>query len=158
VCVGGAPVGRKTLEGSDAMAASEAVVGALLDLAGTDYRAALRSLITAGNPQMSEDEMRERTNAQVEYAPAEPSVARLRAWTEADSIEEARALGGRLWLLYAPGMAGPWLPQAREYGELLRRTLPEANTVEVDDGWVTRPDQCASVVRRLTTPARTAPT
>ena len=56
----GLPAGRHRLGQSEAMAASDTVVNAFLSMCETDYRGALRSLVTAGNPQMSEDEIRER--------------------------------------------------------------------------------------------------
>src|SRR5205814_512667 len=55
VTVGGAPVGRPAMQGLDAMIASETVVGAFLDLAETDYRSALRGVMTATNQQLDED-------------------------------------------------------------------------------------------------------
>ena len=64
VVPGGNPAGRRALEGTDAMASSESVVDAFLSMVETDYRGALRTMTTAGNPQMTEDEVRERVRPQ----------------------------------------------------------------------------------------------
>ena len=154
---GGLPAGRRALEGSDAMAASDTVVGALLSMFETDYRGALRSLITSVNPQMSEDEVRRRVQLQAEYQPQEVAVARLRAWVEDDALESTRACGERLWLLYADSMGGGWFPAGREAVRLARQLFPDAHVMEVEDGIVSRPDLVAGVVRRITAPVRATP-
>jgi pimeloyl-ACP methyl ester carboxylesterase len=156
VCVGGPPVGRHLFGDAEAMAASDVVVNALLDMARTDYRAALRSVVTSGNPQMTEDEIRARVDIQSEHADPEVSLARLRAWTESDSMAHSSALGDRLWILHAKGLGGGWFPAGRELEELVDRVLPEAHLEEVDDGMVSRPDQTAAVVRRITSRTRAA--
>ena len=106
------------------MAASDTVVNAFLSMCETDYRGALRSLVTAGNPQMSEDEIRERVRLQAEYQPQETAVARLRAWVEDDALEAARASGDRLWLLCAENTGGGWFPAGREAAQALAPALP----------------------------------
>ncbi len=82
----GLPAGRHRLGQSEAMAASDTVVNAFLSMCETDYRGALRSLVTAGNPQMSEDEIRERARMQFDYQPQDTAVARLRAWVDDDAL------------------------------------------------------------------------
>jgi pimeloyl-ACP methyl ester carboxylesterase len=156
VAVGGPPISREALADSEAMASSDAVVSALLEMAGTDYRSALRSLVGSTNPQMREEELRERVRVQAEYAPAEAAVPRLRAWAEGDSTEQARALGERLWIVHAERMSGGWFAQGPELVELVGRVLPEARLVQVDDGMVSRPEQTAAIVRRVTSPVRAA--
>ena len=151
---GGLPAGRRALAGSDAMAGSDTVVGAFVSMVETDYRGALRSLITGVNPQMSEDEVRRRVQHQAEYQPHEVAVARLRAWVEDEVLEPTRACGDRLWLLYADSMGGGWFPAGREAVRLARRLFPEAHVMEVEDGIVSRPDLAAGVVRRITAPVR----
>jgi pimeloyl-ACP methyl ester carboxylesterase len=152
VATGGNPVGRKRLGDSDAMATSDTVVGAFISMFETDYRGALRSLTTAGNPQMSEEEIRERVNVQVSYQPHEAAVARLRDWADDDSYEEARACGDRLWLQFSENMGGGWFPAGREAIRLSRELLPDAHVSAVEDGIVSRPDLTAAVVRRVTAP------
>lgn len=157
VIPGGLPAGRERLEGSEAMAASDTVVNAFLSMCETDYRGALRSLVTAGNPQMSEDEIRERVRLQAEYQPQETAVARLHAWVEDDALQPARACGDRLWLLCAENTGGGWFPAGREAAELARQLLPDAHVEEIEDGIVSRPELTAGVVRRVTAPLRVAP-
>jgi pimeloyl-ACP methyl ester carboxylesterase len=157
VIPGGMPAGRDRLEGSEAMASSDTVVNAFLSMCETDYRGALRSLVTAGNRQMSEDEIRERVRLQAEYQPQQTAVARLRAWVEDDALQPARECGDRLWLLCSETMGGGWFPAGREAVELSRQLFPDAHVEEVDDGIVSRPDLTAAVVRRVTAPLRAAP-
>jgi pimeloyl-ACP methyl ester carboxylesterase len=156
VAVGGPPISREALVDSEAMASSDAVVSALLEMAGTDYRSALRSIVGATNPQLSEEELRERVRQQAEYSPAEAAVPRLRAWAEADSAEQARALGKRLWIVHAERLSGGWFPQGPTLVKLARRIVPEARLEQVDDGIVSRPEQTAGIVRRVASPARAA--
>src|SRR5262245_23633737 len=77
----GNPVGvRAAAEGSEALVGSGSVLEALREMLSNDYRAALRTVLTSGNPQMSEDEARERIDRQVSYCPVEVAVARLDSW------------------------------------------------------------------------------
>jgi pimeloyl-ACP methyl ester carboxylesterase len=156
VAPGGSPAGRDTLAGSEAMASSDTVVNAFLSLCETDYRSALRSLVTAGNPQMSEEEIRERVRLQAEYQPQEAAVARLRAWVEDDALKPARACGERLWMLLSETMGGGWFPTGREAVRLARRLFPDAHVEEIEDGVMSRPDLTAAVVRRVTAALRVA--
>ena len=156
VVPGGSPAGRRRLEGSDAMVASDSVVDAFFSMGETDYRGAIRTVVSAGNPQMSEDEVRERVNLQVEYQPHEVVVARWRAWAEDDATEPGRECGDRLWILYAEGLGGGWFPAGEEARRLSRRLFPDAHVEEVDDGMISTPDLVAGIVRRVTSKARTA--
>jgi pimeloyl-ACP methyl ester carboxylesterase len=149
VCVGGAPVGRKTFTDSDVMAASDAVVGALMSQVETDYRGALRGVLTATNPQMSEEELRERVSAQSEHSPHEAAVARMRAWIDDDPADEARAVGDRLWIGVSENLGGGWFPSGADLARRVRKGLPEAHVVELADGYVSRPDETASIIRRV---------
>ena len=156
VVPGGSPAGRDRLRDSDALVASDSVLDAFLSMGATDYRGALRSAVTAANPQMSEEEVRERVNQQVEYQPQETAVARWRAWSEDDATDAGRACEGRLWLLYAEGITGGWFPAGEEGRRLARRLFPEAHVEEVDDGMISRPDLTGAFVRRVTSKARAA--
>lgn len=156
VCAGGAPIGRERFGGSDALATSEAVVEALLQQVETDYRGALRSLVGSTNEQMSAEELRERIAAQAEHTPVEAGAARLRAWAEDDPLEAARATGDKLWILVSDRVTGGWFPTGRALAEVAGRLLPEAHLGEIADGWVSRPDETAAVVRRITVGARAA--
>jgi pimeloyl-ACP methyl ester carboxylesterase len=158
VVPGGSPAGRKRLEGSDAMVTSDSVLDAFLSMGATDYRGAIRTAISAANPQMSEDEVRERVNRQVAYQPHETAVARWRAWAEEDSTDAGRACGDRLWLLYSDDMSGGWFPAGEEGRRLARRLFPEAHVEGIEDGMISRPDLTADVVRRVTSRTRATTT
>lgn len=149
-----APISRGELRGAEALVGSDAVLDAFLDMVATDYRGALRTVMSAGNPQMSEDEVRRRVQAQVEYCPQEVAATRLRAWLDDDPIGFARQLGERLILVYSPQTAGAWFPAAPEMRRLIARLLPEAGFEIVEDGVVSRPDLTAGVVRRVSQRAR----
>lgn len=158
VIPGGTPAGRARLEGSEAMVASDSVVDAFMSMGQNDYRGALRTVVTAANPQMSEDEVRERVRAQLEYQPQETVVARWRAWAEDDTTDQGREMGDRLWILYAEGMSGGWFPSGEEARRISSRIFPEAHVEEIDDGMISRPDLVGAVVRRITSRARAAAT
>ena len=149
VTIGGAPVGRSAIAGFDAMAASDTVVDAFIETMDTDYRSALRGVLTATNRQLDDDALRERVAIQVEHSPAEAAVKRLRSWAADDATEAGRTAGDRLWFLWATGLGGGWFPEGPEYERMIQRELPEAHTVMVDDGFISRPDQVAEVVREI---------
>ncbi len=138
VVPGGMPAGRSALEGSEAMASSDTVVSAFLGMCETDYRGALRSLVTAGNPQMTEEEIRERVRLQAEHQPQEAAVARLRAWVDDDALEPARACGDRLWLLCSETMGGGWFPAGKEAMDAIAQALPRG-TRGGGRGWPREP-------------------
>ena len=54
VCSGGAPIGRKSFAELETLATTESVVQALLQQVDTDYRGALRALVSSTNQQMGE--------------------------------------------------------------------------------------------------------
>src|SRR3954470_21366929 len=61
---GAGPFARMDFAGSEAMIASDSVVAAFLEMLQRDYRGALRTMLTATNPQMSEEELRDRVDVQ----------------------------------------------------------------------------------------------
>lgn len=142
---GGNPLGRSVLGESEGLAASQSVLSALIEMMRTDYRAALRTTIATTNPQMSDDEVRERVDAMADYAAQDVTLARLLSWIDDDSGEEARAVGEKLWLLQHAHNA--WFPL--DIVEPTRAALPEAHVEVVDDGPLSRPDITAGLVRRL---------
>jgi hypothetical protein len=149
VAPGSAPASMETLREADALVASTAVISAFLEMLKTDYRGALRTLLTQTNPQMEESEVRERVVEQAEYCPAETAVARAEAWFRDDSIAKGRAIGDRLVILHSENMGGDWLPSGEEMARTLEAHLPEARFVPIDDGIVSRPDLAAAVIRDL---------
>jgi hypothetical protein len=146
---GANPVGREAAEGTDSMVSSPAVLEGLAGMMETDYRGALRTLISSANPQMSEDEARERVSRVVAYCAHEAAFARLRAWIADDALEASRALGDRLWILMLEA-SNPWFPS--DELERTRALLPEAIIEPVVDGPLSRPDLSAAVVRKITAP------
>ncbi|TMK74487.1 MAG: alpha/beta hydrolase [Actinobacteria bacterium] len=147
---GAGPFSRSDFTATEGMVGSESVVTAFLEMLQRDYRGALRTVLSATNPQMSEEELRERIDIQVAYCPQEAAMTRVREWADDDPTQSAAALGDRLWILSAPGIAGPWLPSLEERRQIIERTMPDAHleTVGEDVGPVSRPDVIADTVRR----------
>jgi hypothetical protein len=152
VAPGSAPISLSTLRRSESLLSSQTVIEAFIEMMGTDYRGALRALLTQTNPQMSEEEVRERVTTQEEYIPRETAVARARAWFDDDSSEQGRAIGDRLSILFSDEMGGAWLPRGGELAGLLSEHLPEARLVPIADGIASRPDLTADVIRDLESP------
>jgi pimeloyl-ACP methyl ester carboxylesterase len=153
VAIGAAPLGRAAFTDSDTLVTSEPVVQALLSQLETDYRGALRSIVTATNEQMSEDEIRQRVAAQAEHCPVEAAAPRMRDWASADATADSLAVGDRFWVLVSERMAGGWFPAGAEMARVVERVLPEARVVDVSDGMVSRPDETAAVIRGITAAA-----
>src|SRR5215213_7049676 len=153
VAIGGATIGRTAFAESDTLVASEPVVQALLAQMKTDYRGGLRGLVTATNEQMSEDELRERVAAQAEHCPADAATPRLRDWASDDATEESLVVGDKLWVLVSEAMTGGWFPAGTEMAGFVREILPEAQIADIADGWVSRPDETARIIRGITAKA-----
>jgi pimeloyl-ACP methyl ester carboxylesterase len=145
---GANPVGRQAAAGTDALVDSPSVLEALLGLIETDYRAALRTMIASANPQMDEEQARERVARVVEYCPQDVGAARLRAWIEDESLEASQALGPRLHLLMLPETTNPWFSSAA--ADRTRELLPEAHVADIVDGPISRPDLVADAIRAAT--------
>jgi pimeloyl-ACP methyl ester carboxylesterase len=156
LAIGAGPLSRTQFSGGDALIASEAVINAFLEMLARDYRGALRTLLTATNDQMSEEELRDRVGVQISYCPQEAASGRVEAWSDDDATAEAAELGDRIWILTAPDVAGPWLPSLEENRRIIERTMPQAHVVvrDKDHGPVSRPDLTASLVREITQPLR----
>jgi pimeloyl-ACP methyl ester carboxylesterase len=146
VLSGYAPLSRYELRGLEGLVASTPVLSALVRLLETDFRAAMRTMVETGSPDLDGAGVRERVDRAVEHCAHEAVVARMRGWIAADSEEAARALGDRLWVLHHP--RNPWFPP--ELAERIPLLLPEAHVEEVADGALSRPDLTAAVVRRIT--------
>lgn len=140
----GAPIAATRLEGG--LATSRPVLEAIGTQLASDYRGVVRSITAIGNPQASDEEHRNRVEAQIEHCPQETAQGRWQAYFRSDTTDEARGLGDRLWVLLHAGM--PWWPV--EIAVPLREMLPDAHIEVVEDGPVSRPDITADVVRRIT--------
>jgi pimeloyl-ACP methyl ester carboxylesterase len=148
VCPGVTPLGSQADYPSvgEGLASSTEVVGALVQLLESDYRSGMRTAVQAANPQYSEEDLRERLAATLDYASHEATLGRLRGWIEDDARAAARTLGDRLWMLYFPGNA--WFPV--ELAQTVQREAPEAHLDEVENGAISRPDITGECVRRIT--------
>jgi pimeloyl-ACP methyl ester carboxylesterase len=145
VCVSGNPISRAAGRGGDGLVASDSVIEALLSMMETDYRGALRTMITTANPDFDEDTVRTRVIASVEHCPQEAGAPRMRSWVEDEVVEPSRAIGNRLWILEEG--TNPWfLETTKRTAEL----LPEAHVHAVENGAISRPDIAASYIVALT--------
>jgi pimeloyl-ACP methyl ester carboxylesterase len=151
---GALPLGRKSLRGFESLAGSETVLGALIDTVENYHASAMRNIISSANPQMSEEEIRERVERLVRYCPREVAVERLQGWIDDEPQQYARAIGDRLVVLLAPGAVTPWFPDVDQMRSVAAKQVPEAVIELIDDGLVSRPDIAAAIVRRLTEPLR----
>jgi pimeloyl-ACP methyl ester carboxylesterase len=150
VSLGTAPFPRRALAGREGLIGSDTVVDAFLEMLSRDYRGALRTLLAATNPQMSDRELGERVAAQIEYSPQDVALARVSEWAGDDPSGPARELGPRLWIVTSPGgVAGPWLPDPEEMERLTRTLVPEARRIEFEAGAVSRPAEAAAIIRRI---------
>lgn len=148
------PIGSRRLEGTEGFMASSSVLDAIVRMAETDWRAALRTIIESVNPQLTQDQVRDRVEHSLGYCPAEVGLARGAAWIRGDATEEARALGDRLRIIVSAD--NPWIPREVQLGRA-RELLPEARIEEVAAGPYSRPDITADAVRELTRSAPPAP-
>jgi pimeloyl-ACP methyl ester carboxylesterase len=142
----GNPVGTRALQNTDALAASEGVLQALVGMMTTDYRGALRTMVATANPDWDEERVKQRVADTVEICPQEAALPRLKAWIADDATDQARALGDRLWLL--EDGTNQWF--TLEVARQTRTILPDAHVIEVEDGAISRPDITAGVIRSLT--------
>jgi pimeloyl-ACP methyl ester carboxylesterase len=147
IVMGGTPIGPRRLGGTEGLMASQSVLDGILRLAETDPRATFRTIITSVNPQLSEEEIRERVERTIDYLPGDGGLARGRAWIEGDATDAARALGDRVWIMDSG--ENPWVPFDAAHIRA-RELLPEARIDEVPDGPYSRPDVFATAVRELT--------
>lgn len=154
VAIASAPIGISEFQGTDALVSSSTVIDAFIEMLATDYRGAMRPLLSLANRQASEQELRERIDTLIAYTPQDVLVERIRAWNDDDPSKAGRALGERLWLLTSPDTAGPWFPPPETLRKVLSRLLPEAHRVNIEDGIVSRPELTAEVLRTITAPTR----
>src|SRR3954470_1583339 len=147
---GAGPFARADFTGSEGMIGSDSVIDAFLEMLQRDYRGALRTVLAATNPQMSDEEIRDRVDFQVAYCPQAAAITRVREWAEDDPTGSAAELEDRLWIFSAPEVAGRWLPSIEERRQIIARTMPDAHfeSTDEDSGPVSRPGLVADLVRR----------
>jgi pimeloyl-ACP methyl ester carboxylesterase len=136
---------RAEVKRADVLAASESVIDMLLQQLRTDPRGALRTIITAINPDLDDDAVRERVEKVSDYLDADAGAHRARAWLGDDMSSEIRVLGSRLWIL--SGGPDPMFEGA--LAERVADLFPEAHFIDAADGPISRPDITAAHVRRL---------
>lgn len=136
---------RSELKGTDVMAASDSVAEMLLRMMSTDPRAAIRTLLSAANPELGEQALRRRVAHAWEYVSHESTLARTHAWMDDDTSAQARALGGRLRILH--GGREPMYEGA--LASHVAELYPEAHLEELPGGPISRPELMAARVRRV---------
>jgi pimeloyl-ACP methyl ester carboxylesterase len=153
---GTAPLSRPAFEGEEGMATSDTVIDAFVEMLDRNYRGGMRSLLEATNPQASDEELRERVHMQAEFCPSEAALGRFVSWVEDDPREAAGALGNRLWIFAAQGLAGAWLPPTEELARLVEEWMPQASVVQVGAGAgpISAPRETAEEIRQVTAPLR----
>jgi pimeloyl-ACP methyl ester carboxylesterase len=122
---------------------SDAVVEVMLEMMESNPQGLLRTIISMGNPQLSEAGVRERLEQQLAYGPPEVGVERGKAYLAYDATPACAALGRRLWIIHWESPLAP--PDAFKR---VRQRLPEAQLVEVEDGPISRPELTAEIVRK----------
>ena len=117
--VGAAPFGVGVLRDSDSLLSSETVVRTYLQQLEADYRGAIRAALAGANSTLSEDEVKDRVQAQMDYVEAEAAAVRARVWAiDAGGEEPGRAIGSRLQRLPLghDGRRGQLVPVGRRDG------------------------------------------
>ena len=149
-CVGSAPFGVGALSNSDSLLSSETVVRTYLQQLEADYRGAVRAALAGANTNLSEDDLRERVQMQIDYIDAEAAAVRARAWAMDTGAEEpGRAIGTRLSVCLSRTMGGPgaWFPSAEELEPVVREVFPDAQVDWTDDGIVSTPGEVVEVLK-----------
>jgi pimeloyl-ACP methyl ester carboxylesterase len=137
---------RSELKDSGVIAASDSVIEMLMTMLSTDPRTALRTVVAATNPELGENQLRERVERVSAYISAEAALDRAQAWLQDDPSEQARVLGDRLWILH--GEAEPLFEGA--LAARVAELYPKAHLEQNPGGPISRPELTAAWVRRLT--------
>jgi pimeloyl-ACP methyl ester carboxylesterase len=154
ICLGAAPFARDQFEGEEGMVTSDTVVNAFIEMLRRSYRGGMRTFMEATNPQMDEEQLRERVAAQEEFCTPAAAIDRLTGWVEDDPREASREVGDRLWIFGAASVAGPWMPPAEQVKKMTAETLPAAHLEWIEPGPISAPHTTAEAVRRVTAPLR----
>ena len=140
------PLSPRQAAGTDSLIASAQVLEALVGMMRTDYRSGLSAAVQRGNPDFTQEQVRERVDATVAYIDHDAACGRLEGWIQDNPGEDPHALGDRLVVAYEG--AGGWFPA--ELTELGVAVLPEARLIKLEGGAISRPDLTAAVVREVT--------
>jgi pimeloyl-ACP methyl ester carboxylesterase len=137
---------RSELKGSGVMAGSDSVAELITKMLSTDPRTALHTVVRASNPELDEDQLRERVDRASAYISPEAARDRVQVWLQDDTSEQASVLGDRLWILHSE--AEPLFEGAM--AARVAQLYPKAHIEQITGGAVSRPDLVAARVRRLT--------
>lgn len=137
------PMGRFTGLEVEAPSTSQGVLEAVVGLADSNHRAAMRGVLEFTNPGMTDEELRRRLDAEVAYSSQEAIRARAQWFLRKDIVEAARAIRDRLWIAY---WESEWTPP--DAAGRIHEALPEARVHPVAAGPISRPDLTADVVRQ----------
>ena len=136
---------RHELKGSDVIAASDSVMDMLMQMLNTEPRAALRTVLAATNPDLDEQELKERLDRVVDYISPEAGRERTAAWVADDPSEHAVALGDRLSIVHSgaePLFEGALATRVSEL-------YPEARIEQLDGGPISTPALIAERIRGM---------
>jgi pimeloyl-ACP methyl ester carboxylesterase len=150
-CVGAAPVGVGAFRDSESLLSSETVVRTYLHQLEADYRGAIRAALSGANTQLSDAEVRERVQIQMDYIEAEAAAVRAREWAHDTGAEEpGRAIGSRLSVCLSETMGGQgsWFPSLEEMEPVTREAFPEAQILFAPDGIVSAPREIVEAVKQ----------
>jgi pimeloyl-ACP methyl ester carboxylesterase len=136
---------RRELRGSGVIAASDSVIEMLMQMMSTDPRTALRTVLAATNPELDEDQLRERVDRVSAYISPEAAPDRAQAWIADDPSEHARIVGDRLSIIHSE--AEPLFEGA--LAARVAELYPDAQVEQVQGGPISRPDLIAARIRRL---------
>jgi pimeloyl-ACP methyl ester carboxylesterase len=136
---------RRELSESGVIAASDSVIEMLLQMMATDPRTALRTVLAATNPDLDDDELKERLDRVSAYISPEAARDRAEAWIADDPSEEARAVGDRLWILHSE--AEPLFEGA--LAARVAELYPNSHVEQIPGGPISSPQLVAERIRRL---------
>jgi pimeloyl-ACP methyl ester carboxylesterase len=134
---------RRELKDSGVIAASDSVMDMLMQMLSTEPRAALRTVLAATNPELDEDELRQRLDRVVDYISPEAGRHRAEAWVADDPSEHAEALGARLSIVHSA--AEPLFEGA--LAARVTELYPEARVEQIAGGPISTPALIAERIR-----------
>jgi pimeloyl-ACP methyl ester carboxylesterase len=137
---------RRELKDSGVMAGSDSVAEMVTKMLSIDPRTALHTVVRASNPELNEDQLRERVDRASAYISPAGTRDRVEAWLQDDTSEQASALGDRLSILHSEAEPLFEGAMAARVAEL----YPKARIEQIPGGAVSSPDLVAARVRRLT--------